>query len=137
MKFFSVQADGSTDAGNVEDELFAVQYFDPKMDDGQVHVWNKFFTVRQVKKGDAHGLFECFRAAMDFVGVDDWEEKLIGLGCDGTNVNIGARGLRGFLEEAVPWIIVFWCLAHRMAHHIELSLKDALATTFFLWLMKC
>lgn len=40
VKFFSIQADSSTDAGNVEDELFAVQYFDPKMDDGQVHVRN-------------------------------------------------------------------------------------------------
>lgn len=46
--------------------------------------------MRQVKRGDAHGLFECYGAAMKFVGVDDWEEKLIGLGCDGTNVNIAA-----------------------------------------------
>ena len=40
---------------------------------------------------------------------------------------IAAGGLRGYLEEAVPWIVVFWCLAHRL----ELSLKDALANTFF------
>ena len=67
---------------------------------------------------------------MEFVGVDDWKEKIIGLGCDGAYVNIAARGLRGYLEEAVPWIVVFWslwCLAHRL----ELSLKDALAGTFF------
>ena len=64
---------------------------------------------------------------MEFVGVNDWEKKLIGLGCDGTNVNIAARGLRGYLEEAVPWIVVFWCLVHRL----ELSLKDALASTYF------
>ena len=64
---------------------------------------------------------------MEFVGVTNWEEKLIGVGCDGTNVNIAAGGLRGYLEEAVPWIVVFWCLAHRL----ELSLKDALANTFF------
>ena len=108
VKFFSIQADGSTYTGNVEDELYTVQYFDAKMSDGQVHVCNKFFTVRQVKRGDAHGLFECFKAAMEFVGVDDWEDKLIGLGCDGTNVNIAAGGgLRGYLEEAVPWIIVW------------------------------
>ena len=64
---------------------------------------------------------------MEFVGVNDWEEKLIGLGCNGTNVNIAARGLRGYLEEEVPWIVVFWCLAHRL----ELSLKDALGSTYF------
>ena len=71
--------------------------------------------------------FECFKAAMEFVGIVDWELKLIGFGCDGTNVNIAAEGLTGFLEKSVPWIVVFWCLAHRL----ELSLKDALASTFF------
>ena len=80
------------------------------MDNGRVHVCNKLFTVRQVKRGDARGLLEFFKAAMEFVRVNDWEEKLIGLGCDGTNVNIAAGGLRGYLEEAVPWIVVFWCL---------------------------
>ena len=83
--------------------------------------------MRQVKQGDTHGLFECFKAAVEFVGVNDWQEKLIGLGCDRTRVNIAAGGLRGYLEEAVPWIVVFWCFAHRP----ELSLKDALAGTYF------
>lgn len=54
-------------------------------------------------------------------------EKLIGFGCDGTNVNTAAGGLRGYLEKAVPWIVVFRCLAHRL----QLSLKDALGSTFF------
>ena len=48
-------------------------------------------------------------------------------GCDGASVNIGAGGLRGSLEKSVPWVVVFWCLAHRL----ELSLKDALKDTFF------
>ena len=30
---------------------------------------------------------------MEFVGVTNWEEKLIGVGCDGTNVNIAAQGI--------------------------------------------
>ena len=41
--------------GNVEDELYTVQHFDPKIDYGQVHVRNKFFIMRQVKRGDVHG----------------------------------------------------------------------------------
>ena len=40
---------------------------------------------------------------------------------------MGACGLRSLLEEPMPWIVVFWCLAHRL----ELSLKDALKKTFF------
>ena len=45
----------------------------------------------------------------------------------GTIANMGYRGLKGLLKEAVPWVVVFWCLAH----HLELSLKDALKITFF------
>ena len=47
-----------------------------------------FFSVWHVKQGDAHGLVECFKAAVKFVGVNDWQEKSIGLGCDGTNVDV-------------------------------------------------
>ena len=40
---------------------------------------------------------------------------------------MGVRGLRGLLQQRLPWVIVFWCLIHRL----ELSLKDALKNTFF------
>ena len=42
-------------------------------------------------------------------------------------MNMAAGGLRGYLEADIPWVVVFWCLAHRL----ELSLKDALKHTFF------
>ena len=45
-KFFSLQADGSTDAGNIEEELFRVLFFDPYSKDEKVHVRDFFFTVR-------------------------------------------------------------------------------------------
>ena len=61
------------------------------------------------------------------MGLAKWEDKLMGFGCDGTSVNIAAGGLRGYLEQSVPWVVVFWCLAHRL----KLSLKDALGTTLF------
>ena len=124
-KFISLQADSSTDAGNVENELFLVLTFDPHAKDGKVHVHDRFLTVRQPKSGNAEGLFECFKTALSYVGVANWEDKLIGFGCDGTSVNIAAGGLRGYLEQSVPWVVVFWCLAHRL----ELSLKDALGAT--------
>ena len=127
VKFFSIQADGSTDAGIVEDELFTVLYLDRSGSDGNVHVRSKLFAVRQPKSGDAEGLFRCFEAAMSYVGIPDWTNKLIGFGCDGASVNIAAGGLRGHLEKSVPWVVVIWCLAHRL----ELSLKDALKGTLF------
>lgn len=62
---------------------------------------------------------------MGFLAVANWEHKLIGMGCDGASGS--ASGLKGLLTEAMPWIVVFWCLAHRL----ELALKDALKNTFF------
>ena len=50
-KFFSLQADGSTDAGNIEDELFLVLYLDYHSTKGKVCIVNTFFTVRQLKSG--------------------------------------------------------------------------------------
>ena len=64
---------------------------------------------------------------MEYMGITDWEKRMIGLGCDGCNANMGERGLRGLLQQSIPWVVVFWCLAHRL----ELSLKDALKSTFF------
>ena len=119
-KFFSVQADGSTDVSNVEEQLYLVLYFAPFAKDGKVHVRSKFLTIRQPSSTNAAGLFESFRSALGHI--ENWQEKLIGFGCDGANVNIAAGGLRGHFEECAPWVVVFWCLAHRL----ELSLKDAL-----------
>lgn len=126
-KFCSIQADSSTDSGNVEDELFLVVYFDPYTQDGKVHVKNKFLTVRQPARSNAEGLYECFVRALTYAGIVDWENKLVGFGCDGASVNLGAHGLRGYLEKSVPWVLVFWCLSHRL----ELALKDALRGTLF------
>lgn len=59
------------------------------------------------------------------MGNDNWKNKLVGFGSDGGSV---AGVLRGYLEADIPWVVVFWNLAHRL----ELSLKDTLKSTFFL-----
>ena len=46
-KFFSLQADGSTNADNVEDELFLVLYFDPHAKGGKVHVHDRFLNGKR------------------------------------------------------------------------------------------
>ena len=126
-KFISIQADGSTDSGNSENELFLVVSFEANSNDRKVHVRSRFLAVQEIKRANAEGLFQCFKNAMSHVGISDWETKVIGFGCDGTNANIAAGGLRGHLEESMPWIVVFWCLSHRL----ELALKDALKNTYF------
>ena len=126
-KFFCIQVDTTTDCGNIEDELYMVVYFDPHTQDGAVQVRDRFLIVRRPSHCDAKGLYECFERALTYVGVTDWQTKLIDFGCDRTNVNIREGGLRSILEESVPWVAVFWCLAHRL----KLALKDALKGTLF------
>lgn len=58
-KFFSLQADGSTNAGNVE--LFLVLYFDAHVKDRKVHVHDRFLTARQPKSGNTEGLLSVLR----------------------------------------------------------------------------
>ena len=106
MQVFSLQADGTTDAGNVEIELFLVLFFDPFSTDGMVHICNSYFTLRHLESGTAHGLFASFRRAVEYMNMDDWRSKMIGFGCDGTNANMAAGGLRGLLESELPWVVV-------------------------------
>ena len=90
--FYSLQADGTTDSGNIEDELFLVVYLDHNAADRRIHIVNKFFSVRRPRSGDAKGLFECLKQAVKYMGLpNEWNKKLIGFGCDGTAVNIGDR----------------------------------------------
>ena len=48
-KFISLKANGSTDSGNIEEELFLVLRVDPYSKDGMVHIRDSFFTVRHLK----------------------------------------------------------------------------------------
>ena len=76
------------------------------------------------------GLYDCLMKAMAYMEVTrlEWESKMIGFGCDGTSSNLGSgSGLKGNIQKDVPWVIVSWCLAHRL----ELSIKDVLNASFF------
>ena len=63
-KFFSIQADGSTDSGNIEEELFLAIYLDHSATNKRVHIRNPFFTVRKLECGDAQGLLTSLEQTM-------------------------------------------------------------------------
>ena len=111
MRFFGIQFDGSTDSANIE-ELFLVLFFDPYSEMERCMFEANLFTVRQPKSCNAEGLYECFMRAFSYMHVTDWQNKLVGIGCDGANVNMGVNGLRGLVEASVSWVVIFWCLVH-------------------------
>lgn len=122
-QFFNIQKDGSTDIANIEEEMLMVLYIDPNCNDGAVHLKSHFFCIKQPSQGNAEGLYDCFVKAMSYMGVADELHKLVGFGCDGTNVNMGEGGLKRMLQIDQPWVVVCWCLAHCL----ELALKDGFA----------
>ena len=129
--FFSLMIDSSTDCANIDEELFKVLYFDPYSgsEDGMVHVRDNFFAVHHLSRRTGEGLYICVKKTLAYMGMTplEWQCKMIGLGCDGTNSNIeSGSGLKGYLTKDIPWLIVSWYLAHRL----ELSVKDALKDTF-------
>ena len=63
-----------------------------------------FFCVRHLSSGTGTGLFDCFEKAMEYMKLEAWKTKMIGLGCDGTNANIADGGLKGLLQREVPWV---------------------------------
>ena len=123
--------DGSTDSGNIDDELFLAVYCDVDGMDERVHTRMKFLAVERPNDATASGLFQCLQCCLHKIGVKaiDAEEckRLVGIGTDGTNTNIASAGLKGLVESQVPWVFWMWCLAHR----VELAIKDALKSTTF------
>jgi len=81
--------------------------------DGKVQVVNKYFCVQQPVRSTAEGLYNCFESAMAYMEIEEsWKMKMVGLGCDGTSVNLGGKnGLQALLKKKVSWVICFWSLS--------------------------
>ena len=129
--FFSILLDGSTDKGNIDNELMMVVWCDINAEDEKVHTRISYFNVIRPESVRAEGLFQVLESGLERVGISeispDLCKKLVGIGTDGASANIAASGLKGLVETKLDWIFWMWCLAHRL----ELAIKDALSGTSF------
>jgi len=138
-KFFSFLIDGTTDAGNQEDELVVVVYCDRNDVMHEVNTCTRYFSIHTPSRADASGLLSCIGDALKQVGVTNLLDStcvleagdfpvLVGGGTDGAAVNIAeTNGLKGQLTQALPWIFWSWCYAHRL----ELACRDAFTSPLF------
>ena len=74
VRFFSIQANGTTDKGNIKEEMFHVVYCDFQSSDMKVQAHSRFLAVRQPTNANAAGLFECFKKQWNM----SRSQKLIG-----------------------------------------------------------
>ena len=119
--YYSVLTDGSTNASIIEEEAIYVLFLDggiPK---------TKYFSIENVKHGNAEGLHDAIKTAFERFGIKNFEKSIVGLNCDGANVNMGINnGLGKLVKDSAPWLKLVHCFNHR----IELALKDAFEKTF-------
>ena len=71
----------------------------------------------------------CLSPGLHLLGITSVTQEtcsgLVGIATDGTSSNIAGNGLRGLVEEKLPWVIWMWCLAHKA----ELAINNALSST--------
>jgi len=124
-KFFSLLLDGSTDAGNVDNELLLAVWFDKDGVGEKVYTRTSYLCISRPSTITALGIFDVVQAAVQKLGIPaisaEQCAKLVGIGTDGAAANIASAGLKGLVEKELPWIFWMWCMAHRL----ELGVKDA------------
>lgn len=106
-----------------------VLWCDHNASDEKVHSRMEFFTILQPL--NSGGLYHSLLNGIQSLGISASDAptctKLVGIATDGAAANIASAGLKGLVEDKIPWIFWMWCLAHRL----ELSIKDALKGTWF------
>ena len=137
LHFFSFLMDGTTDAGNLEDELVVVQFCWIDNASREVKTCARYLSVVNPDKADTSGLVNCLKIPLERVGIVNMLDKasvldnkpnLVGGGTDGASVNIGQhKSIKERFQKVLPWMFWSWCYAHRL----ELASKSGLCSRLF------
>ena len=113
--------DGSTDAGNGEDELVVIFYCYKDDTAQEVRSCARYVSLEIPTKADTEGLIKCLGDALKTLGVDKILDKadilgvegkpvLVSGGMDGASVNIAEHnGMNGRMRKELPWLLCTWC----------------------------
>ena len=113
--------DGATDHSVSEVEIVYCRY----VKDGEP--CDVFIGIEGLEHAHADDVFAAISRVMEN-RVDDWHNKVIGVGCDGASVNIGKRNSVStrLCDDDHPYILPVHCVAHRLELAVLRSLKDQL-----------
>ena len=110
--------DGSIHTCNIHDEVFLVLWCDTDGKDEKVHTRMSFFAVARPETVTGRGLIDCMECALAWIGIAAINPEacklLVGMGMDGASAHVAANGLKGLMEQKMPWVFWMWCLAHRL-----------------------
>ena len=108
-RMMSVFFDGATDKSTEEVEVVYVRF----LTDGQPHT--RYLSLQPLQHAHAQGVYDAVDRAFHEHGIDDWKDKLVGIGCDGANVNIGRRNsVASRILEVNDEVLIVHCVAHRL-----------------------
>ena len=78
---------------------------------------------------NTEGVFESPQQGLQLLGISCVTQEvcsnLVGIATDGASSNVATNGLRGLVQEKLPWVVWMWCLAHRT----ELAINNAFSHT--------
>ena len=108
-RFFSLLMDGTTDAGNVEDELLVIRFRSKAQ---EVVSCTQYLSVHSPEKADTNGLLLCIKDALKPFRIEDVLKKdsildvegkpaLVGIATEGASVNID-RSLKDNCSKLCP-----------------------------------
>ena len=138
-KFISFLMDGSTDAGNKEQELIFISFCHRDVNALEIRSHTRYLAIVNPATGNSAGLISCLKDAFakrfdidvchkDSVLNTEGKPVLIGGGTDGASVNVGVHnGMKAQMQETLPWLYWAWCFSHRL----ELACKDAFSSSLF------
>ena len=138
MHFFSFLVDGTTDAGNIEDEMVVIQFCIQDSTAKEIRSCARYFTIFNPDKADTDGLVNSLKNTLEkALGVSDFLDRgsilsakptLVGGWTDGASVNIGQhKSIKERFQKSLPWMFWSWCYAHRL----ELASKNGLTSHLF------
>ena len=138
MHFFSFLVDGTTDAGNIEDEMVVIQFCIQDSTAKEIRSCARYFTIFNPDKADTDGLVNGLKNTLEkALGVSDFLDRgsilsakptLVGGRTDGASVNIGQhKSIKERFQKSLPWMFWSWCYAHRL----ELASKNGLTSHLF------
>ncbi len=138
VHFFSFLLDGTTDAGNVEDEMVLIQFCRQDDTAKEMKSCARYISVFNPDRADTDGLVSGLQKTLEkILGISDTLDKssvlstrpvLVGGGSDGASVNIAHhKSIRERFQKSLPWMFWSWCFSHRL----ELASKNGLTSRLF------